>query len=218
MNTQDPAAVALQGVALRPGAVVVFEGLDKAGKSTQLDRLKRQADPTTAVFAHMPSGRGLPDAHRFTDGVYDLLENHAPVSGLGRQLAHLACHCEHVPTLVDAARSKGLVLDRWWWSTLAYGWYGRAVQDSGITETTFRDLIATVWEPIQASIIFLFLTPREIDANNVAGVEDGYRGLATMQPGKVHLVPALTEDETYDYIVQALVTAGLATIILSRKH
>lgn len=224
MNTDPPADPAMRGngglpqVFLHRGAVVVFEGLDKAGKSTQVDRLEREADPATAVFAHMPSGRGLPGASRFTAGVYDLLENHALTSGLGRQLAHLACHCEHMPALVDATRSKALVLDRWWWSTLAYGWHGQAVQDSGITEATFRDLIATVWAPIHPSIVFLFLTAREVDASNVPGVEDGYRELASTHAGEIHLVPALTEDETYDYVVRALAGAGLATVSSSRTH
>lgn len=164
MPEQSPARHML---VLQPGAVVVFEGLDKAGKSTQLDRLRAQTDPATTLFAHMPSGHGLPTVNRFTDGVYDLLENRGPASGLGRQLTHLACHCEHVPALVDTAQSKAVVLDRWWWSTMAYGWYGHAVQDSRVTEATFKDLIGTVWALIRASIVFLFLTPREVDEQRV---------------------------------------------------
>jgi len=224
MNTRAPTDPAMRGnaalpqVFLRPGAVVVFEGLDKAGKSTQLDSLEREADPATAVFAHMPSGRGLPGTSRFTEGVYNLLENHAPTSGLGKQLAHLACHCEHMPALIDATRSKALVLDRWWWSTLAYGWHAQAVQDSGIAESTFRDLIATVWRPIQASIVFLFLSAREIDANNVDGVEHGYREMASTHTGEVHVVPALSKDATHDYVVRALGEAGIATISPSRAR
>lgn len=44
------------------------------------------------------------------------------------------------------------------------------------------------------------------------GVEEGYRELASMHEGDVRLVPALPEDETFDYIVQALDAAGLATL------
>lgn len=50
---------------LTAGSVVVFEGLDKAGKSTQLDRMKQAIDPASTTFVHMPSGFS-----GFTTGVY----------------------------------------------------------------------------------------------------------------------------------------------------
>jgi dTMP kinase len=77
---------------------------------------KARAAPGTAAFAHMPSGTTA-----FTKGVYALLEHHPPESGLGKQLAHLACHCENMPVLLENSRPKALALDRWWWSTIAYG-------------------------------------------------------------------------------------------------
>jgi hypothetical protein len=39
---------------IRPGISIVFEGLDRTGKSTQLDMLRDALDPTSVVFAHMP--------------------------------------------------------------------------------------------------------------------------------------------------------------------
>lgn len=42
---------------LRPGVIVVFEGLDATGKSTQLALLQgRLTGEPRPVFAHMPSG------------------------------------------------------------------------------------------------------------------------------------------------------------------
>ncbi|GGN37610.1 hypothetical protein GCM10010109_63720 [Actinoplanes campanulatus] len=117
-----------------PGSVIVFEGLDRAGKSTQLDMLTQVVEPASADLVHMPSG-----STPFTRGVYSLLEHEGPVSGLARQLAHLACHAETHDTLVAAAEVKALVLDRWWWSTVAYGWYGGAVQRAGLSEADFAD-------------------------------------------------------------------------------
>ncbi|MBB3097653.1 thymidylate kinase [Actinoplanes campanulatus] len=114
--------------------MIVFEGLDRAGKSTQLDMLTQVVEPASADLVHMPSG-----STPFTRGVYSLLEHEGPVSGLARQLAHLACHAETHDTLVAAAEVKALVLDRWWWSTVAYGWYGGAVQRAGLSEADFAD-------------------------------------------------------------------------------
>src|SRR5690554_1260672 len=97
------------------GAVIVFEGLDQTGKSTQLNRLRGSVDAGSIVFAHMPSGFTT-----FTQRVYRALESETadekPTSGLAQQLAHLACHAESVPDLKRAAETRSLILDRWWWS------------------------------------------------------------------------------------------------------
>jgi len=99
---------------LHPGTTIVFEGLDRTGKSTQLKKLSGDLDSGSVVFAHMPSG-----FTPFTHKIYGVLESkrRKPTSGLAQQLAHLSCHAESISSLVEAARSKALVLNRWWWST-----------------------------------------------------------------------------------------------------
>lgn len=193
---------------LTPASTIVFEGLDKAGKSTQIDLLKANTSAEGALFTHMPSG--LTD---FTRALYALLERQPPAAGLSRQLTHLASHSENMTALVEASRTGALVLDRWWWSTMAYGWYGGGIAASGLSEAAFRELIDCIWAPIVPDIIFLFLTPRENDPNNSDGVADGYRSLAAAHSGNVVLVPALTPDETHDLIVSALGDAGLVATV-----
>lgn len=190
---------------LARGSVIVFEGLDKAGKSTQLELLRARVSSETTLFTHMPSG--LTD---FSRQLYSLLEANPPESGLARQLTHLASHSENISEIIDAAGAGSLVLDRWWWSTMAYGWYGGHVADTGLSKSAFRELIDCIWAPVTASIVFLFLTPREEDANNVDGVADGYRTLAACHTGNVAHVPALTPEETHEFIVEALREADLA--------
>ncbi|MFC5679100.1 dTMP kinase [Aeromicrobium endophyticum] len=192
---------------LTRGSVIVFEGLDKAGKSTQLELLRARVSTETTLFTHMPSG--LTD---FSRQLYALLETNCPESGLARQLTHLASHSENISKIIDAARTGSLVLDRWWWSTMAYGWYGGDVPNTGLSESAFRDLIDCIWAPVTASIVFLFLTPREADLNNVDGVADGYRTLAARHTGNVAYVPAHSPEETHDFILEALRDAGLATV------
>ena len=94
---------------LTRGSVHVFEGLDKAGKSTQLELLRARVATGTTLFTHMPSG--ITD---FSRELYSLLEANPPESGLARQLTHLASHSENIVKIIDAAGAGSLVLDRWW--------------------------------------------------------------------------------------------------------
>ena len=137
-----------------PGSVVVFEGLDGAGKSTQLDLLSRRDwGGHPPAVAHMPSGlTGL------TSSIYRVTEDEPIDSPLARQLLHLACHAENMPALVSAAAAGGLVLDRWWWSTMVYGWYAHG-EGLGVGLDVFRALIDAVWSRVTADVVFLFETP-----------------------------------------------------------
>jgi dTMP kinase len=114
---------------LRPGALVVLEGLDRTGKSTQRNRLAELtwANPTP-VFTHMPSG-----LTSLTADIYHLTEKAVIQSAWARQLLHLACHAENMPAIADARNHGGVVLDRWWWSTVAYGWYAGQLATAGVT-------------------------------------------------------------------------------------
>lgn len=162
-------------LALRPGTLVVLEGLDKTGKSTQSEALRRCLDPASTVHVHMPSGMTA-----FTRDIYSMLESHdrSPTSEIARQLAHLACHAESVPRILELLRTKAVILDRWWWSTLAYGWHGGHFAAEGINEDGFRNLVEGIWSPIAASVVFLFDRPHVSDANNSDPVLAGYLRLA----------------------------------------
>ncbi|WP_396911353.1 MazG nucleotide pyrophosphohydrolase domain-containing protein [Mycolicibacterium sp.] len=188
---------------LKPGTVVVFEGLDKAGKSTQRDLLESVLDDASTTFAHMPSG--------FTDfsgRLYRLLETRPPARSLARQLAHLSCHSDSIEALLDATQRGALILDRWWWSTLAYGWYANPVA-AGISQDAFRSLINQIWSPIHADVVFVFLHPHLPDDNNVQGVLAGYEALAAADPDHVVVVDPMSESDTHDFIVAELRRRGL---------
>lgn len=189
---------------LKPGSVVVFEGLDRAGKSTQLDLLSglnwRSPVPT---FAHMPSG-----LTSLTSRIYALTEHERISSPLARQLLHLACHAENMPELLAARDRGGLVLDRWWWSTMAYGWYANG-QALGVDLETFQYMIAAVWSDLSADVVFLFATPFEIDALNEESVLRGYQVLAEAEYEHAVTVPAMDPATTADFILDELSARGL---------
>ena len=185
---------------LRPGSLIVLEGLDRSGKSTQIKRLSALdwAVPGPR-FTHMPSG--MTD---LTRNIYSLTENSQISSPLAHQLLHIACHAENIGPIADARVRHGLFLDRWWWSTVAYGWYGAGLAGSGLNRSVFFGLIDSVWSGQQADVIFLFMTPHESDRLNRDEVRSGYAALAAGHEAITVAVPPVDPDETTDFILASL--------------
>lgn len=192
-------------VTLTPGTLIVLEGLDQTGKSTQAEALRNLLNPATTYHVHMPTG-----TTSFTRNVYNLLESadEAPTNGVARQLAHLACHAETVPQLQHLLQTGGVVLDRWWWSTFAYGWFTGDIPSAGITEAAFRNLVESVWGPVTASVVFLFDKPYGADANNTEPVVNGYRRLAGDNPNTV-VIPQEDVDEITVLMLEELRSRNL---------
>ena len=124
-------------------------------------------------FTHMPSGMT-----ELTKSIYSLTEHQRIRSPLARQLLHLACHAENISSIMDARAQRGLFLDRWWWSTVAYGWYAGHLAQAGLPESAFFGLIGSIWSSQSADVLFLFLTPFESDDLNREEVRAGYEALA----------------------------------------
>jgi dTMP kinase len=156
---------------LRPGVLVVLEGMDRTGKSTQTDKLRSLPWSVPPEITHMPSG-----LVSSTDALYRSLEAGEFQSPLATQLLHLACHAENMSALRTARQQRGLILDRWWWSTMAYGWYGglRATVDYD----KFLGAVSMVWQNFDADVVFVFLTSFVADDRNTTSIESGYRRLA----------------------------------------
>jgi thymidylate kinase len=185
---------------LRPGSLIVFEGLDRSGKSTQMKRLSALGWTAPGPkFTHMPSGMtGL------TRNIYSLTENSQIRSPLARQLLHIACHAENIEIIAGARAQHGLFLDRWWWSTVAYGWYGAGLADSGLKGSVFFGLIGSVWSTQQADVVFLFMTPHERDGLNQDEVRSGYTALAAEHEAMTVAVPPTSPEETTNFILASL--------------
>lgn len=183
---------------LRAGAIVVLEGLDRSGKSTQRSALQTLpwTDPAP-TFTHMPSGLSP-----LTEEIYALTEHHKFTSSLSRQLAHLTCHAENIDRLGEA-RSAGLVLDRWWWSTVAYGWYRGGLKDR-MPRSVFFGLIDAIWAQLSADVVFLFMTPFENDTLNRGSVIEGYEALASEHETTTVRVPRLSPEDTTSFLRDSL--------------
>jgi dTMP kinase len=191
---------AMTSLRLRPGSLIVFEGLDRSGKSTQVKRLAAlDWVAPRPEFTHMPSGMT-----NLTRNIYSLTETSEIRSPLARQLLHLACHAENIGPIADARALHGLFLDRWWWSTVACGWYGAGLGRSGLNESAFFGLIESVWSAQQADVIFLFMTPYERDRLNRDEVRSGYAALAAEQVAITITVPPADPEETTNFILGRL--------------
>lgn len=191
---------------LNPGALVVLEGLDKTGKTTQATALEAALDPRATAHVHMPRGFTY-----FTEQTYAMLESeeHRPKSGLAKQLAHLACHAESMGRICEILAERAVLLDRWWWSAVAYGWYSGEVAAAGVSHETYMGLVREVWAPLTASVIFLFDRPHRDDANNSDPIYEGYQELSRGHGDVTVRVPTGDAESVTEFILSEFGRRGL---------
>lgn len=198
---------------LRPGTLVVFEGLDGTGKSTQHERMEGGVYRPTygtpmfdgePLFLHMPSGSNLVGSH-----VYEMTEAlGSELDPLARQLLHLASHAQELDRL--RTTSEAVFLDRFWWSTVAYGWHGVR---PAFSRTALARLAERVWRGIEPDVIFMFDKPHVEDPHNTPDVIAGYEWLEHEyhqdRDCPVFHVPFGTEAEQNLFILEEMARLGL---------
>lgn len=204
-----------------PGKLVVFEGLDDTGKSTQLARLEEACytpqmgtplyDPAP-LFTHQPSGAtGLgPDIYELTESV-DWSQGHQ----LTRQLLHLAAHTEHYThDIIPALRKRSVVMDRCWWSTFAYGW--REPISNMTSVKNFMWLCKLPTQRVQPDLVFLF-THRYTEkasrrrTGSDRTVFNNYLALQEQHADRCVIVPDRSVGEVQAFISGELYKRGLVT-------
>lgn len=184
----------------------MLEGPDAAGKTTQRRALEALAwRPPGPAIAHMPSG-----ATHVGRAVYDLTERGPVDSPLARQLLHLAAHAENLPVLRAERAARGIILDRWWWSTVAYGWFAGGLRGQ-LAEDAFFGAIQMVWRGFSADLVLVFSPLADKDAGPVRNVIQGYEWLAEHHKGSVVRVPPGTVDATTGFLVEQLRLAGIVS-------
>jgi len=106
-----------------------------------------------------------------------------------------------------ALKERGIVLDRWWWSTIAYGWYGGL--KGRVEKDSFFGAVDMVWRGVDADLIFLFLSPHAEDKNNADSITAGYEFLRSRDSARTVLVPQRSSEQTTEFIVSELRSHGL---------
>lgn len=191
---------------LKKGSLVVIEGLDSTGKSTLADALAKHVHGITVV--HSPSGGGP-----VCEEIYELTERNRTMLGLTRQFLHLAAHCEiYEHTVFPALENSGVVMDRNWCSTFAYGMAG------GVTETIYPgdwyDMVRYPALDVVPDLVVLCMEPHRDDDHNTPALEEAYLLLKRMlerDPTIRHVrtMPRASEKQQLIALMQMCQEAGL---------
>lgn len=181
--------------------LIVFEGLDATGKTTHADMFNG-AD--NLLVQHQPS-----DATGIGHEIYALTEAASAgarnagelLSPVAQQFLHLAAHAEHYDKQLIPALGKGssVILDRCWWSTVAYGYFGAGLEDQ-VELSTFLTMAQLPTQRRMPDLVFLFNAPYKDDSHNTEGVQKGYSWLARQHYSDVVTVPVGTKEEVHNFI------------------
>ena len=170
--------------------LIVFEGIDGCGKTTQVERLKQRLTTDGISFRHLrePGGTELGERQRAL--LLDPATKACPTAELFGYLQARAqlCHEIIAPAL---ANGELVILDRFYHSTLAYQAYGL-----GLDQAQVRAAILLATGGIRPDLVlWLAVDPAEAQRRRAAArgqdriearglayqqkVHDGYRALVT---------------------------------------
>lgn len=195
---------------IKPAQLIVFEGLDAAGKTTQAQFFEGGQD---ILVSHQPSG-----APGIGKQIYQLTEGVIGLNPTARQFLHLACHAQHWQDELLPALNAGktVVLDRFWWSTVAYGYFDGKVANGRMDPQEFIDLVRLPMPPhLVPDILFYFNKPYAEDRHNTERLVRGYEWLASYLSHPNHVqypiyrVPWGTTMEVHAWIMGVLRTEGI---------
>lgn len=198
---------------LKPSSLIVFEGLDDTGKTTQMRAMQEGAendqfgeplfDPIP-YFTHQPSGSG-----RAGRMIYKITERHRELAldPLALQLLHLASHAQHwtndiVPRLEGGT---SVFMDRCWWSTYAYGFDALAER---FKEDEILRIIQAPAQGYKPDLVFLFLHTYADNPNNSLDLRMRYQKLQRKYDHRTVLVPDASPQDVTLFIFQTLRERG----------
>ncbi|HLH69048.1 MAG TPA: dTMP kinase [Candidatus Dormibacteraeota bacterium] len=195
-----------EGPARSPGLLITFEGVEGAGKSTQVELLRRALAERAPVVVREPGGTALGERLRKL-----LLDPEVPPSPEAEMYLFMAARAELVARVIAPALASGriVIADRYHDSTLAYQGGGRG--------------LATWWPasfPRPQRTFLLELAPELGLARQGLGVADrfeaeglgfhrlvadAYRQLAAAEPGRfVRLDASRPPEEVHAQVMEAL--------------
>ncbi len=197
---------------------VTFEGLEGAGKSTQVRLLYENLSGTTIpfVFTREPGGTPLGEKIRAL-----LIDPLGQMSAQTEALLLNASRAELVDKVIEPALKEGrlVVCDRFWDATIAYQGYGR-----GLALETLMQVTMFAARRLRPDLTFFLDIPQSVSRERLRGrvadrlegeaaafherVAQGYRRLAAAEPDRF-----ITLDGTKSE--QALATE-IRTAVLSR--
>jgi thymidylate kinase len=183
----------------KKGKLIVFEGVDGAGKTT-----------VSTLLAHKFSIQGishrrmaLPERDPGTLGELVYRIHHAfigtsplSVNPTSVQLLHVAAHVDaiHEKVIVALARGEHVILDRYWWSTWVYG------KVLGANQRALKMMIrieTMFWKNVKPSVVFLLERNGSLKRKTELHqrIQNEYRKLARLEKHRYPVI-ALQNDES----------------------
>ncbi|UWX58313.1 dTMP kinase [Chlorobaculum sp. MV4-Y] len=205
--------------------LITFEGIDGAGKSTQVMKLKRYLQERGRKVLALREPGGTPVAEEIREL---LLESRNDITPVGELLLFAASRAELVQQVIRPALENGsdVILDRFFDSTTAYQGYGRGLD---------LDMLAEINRIASCSLVpdvtfYLDLTPEdalmrkfsekslplafeseELDRMENSGLEfyrrvrEGYHKIGAENPSRCVMIDALLHQaEIHRKIVESL--------------
>lgn len=197
------------------GRLIVFEGVEGCGKTTQLQRSHQWLQLSLSVIiTREPGGTDLGSDLRQL-----LLTPKQPIYNSTELLLYAADRAQHVEELLKPELASGTIVlcDRYVDSTVAYQGYGRGLSRSLIEELNYiatggleSDL--TIWLDIDVAVSLARKQQQgvrdRIEQEKIEfhrRVQQGYAELADANPNRIVRVDAsCSEDEVHEQIQQIL--------------
>lgn len=136
-----------------PGRLITLEGIEGAGKSTQLPRLAQwlEAQGRATLTTHEPGGTALAERIREL-----LLHGSEPITPMSELLLMFAARNEHLQQVIRPALAQGrwVLCDRFTDASYAYQGGGR-----GLDTATIEQLEDSVQQGLQPDLVLLFNLP-----------------------------------------------------------
>ncbi len=205
--------------------LITFEGIDGAGKSTQVTMLKRRLQDMgrEVLTLREPGGTAVAEQIRQL-----LLESKHDITPVGELLLFAASRAELVQHVIRPALEKGsdVILDRFSDSTTAYQGYGRGLSLEMLAEvnriatfglspdiTFYLDLTPedALMRKFSEKSLPLAFDSEELDRMESSGLEfyrrvrEGYHAIGLAQPRRIVTIDALMSPaEIHRRIVNSL--------------
>jgi hypothetical protein len=126
---------------------------------------------------------------------------------LAMQLLHLASHAQHYETeILPALVRSSVVMDRCWWSTVAYGYFGGGLAEV-MSPEDFEKLAVLPARGRQPDMVFVLPAANTLDSKKVL---EGYDWLLAKHASTSVAVPLLRIETTTQFIVRVLLETQLA--------
>jgi thymidylate kinase len=190
---------------MKNGQLIAFEGIDGVGKTTISKEIaERLAQNGRNATWHSFPGR---DKGSVGELIYRLHHDAAAlkierITASSLQALHVAAHLDAIESVIIPALRSGrtIILDRYWWSTTAYG------LASGVPEHFLHALIEAervIWEEILPSNLFYVRRKKAFD-QATAGAEAHYSRIVEDERSNYPIHVIENDNDLEDAIQQVL--------------